>query len=120
MSSNELARPADFCRRLIGALEASDGRRRRRKRDTTPDMLGMAMKRQLMDRAIEDDPSPEDFDAWLLAQCDRDDVAGGGMLAMARELHGEWKLAQKDAAFRDWLQGGAPSDDTSAPGSRGA
>src|SRR5690606_22702639 len=43
------ARPADFCRGLLAALDASEGRRRRRKRDTTPDAIGLAIKRELLE-----------------------------------------------------------------------
>ena len=37
----EALRPAQLCAELINALEASEGRRRRRARDTTPDAIGM-------------------------------------------------------------------------------
>jgi hypothetical protein len=59
-------RPAVICRGLLAALEASDGRRKRRQRDTTPDALGLAMKRELLERVVKDDPEPERFEAWLL------------------------------------------------------
>ena len=38
-------RPRDLCAALLRALEASEGRRRRRLRDSTPDALGLAIKR---------------------------------------------------------------------------
>ena len=47
------ARPAEVCRELLAALEASEGRRQRRKRDTTPDAIGLAIKLDLLQRAIE-------------------------------------------------------------------
>jgi hypothetical protein len=59
-------RPADVCRALLAALEASEGRRRKRKRDQTPDAFGLAVKRALLQRAVEDDPQPEAFEEWLL------------------------------------------------------
>src|SRR5207302_36205 len=37
-------RPALVCGALFTALDASEGRRRRRKRDTTPDAIGMLLK----------------------------------------------------------------------------
>ena len=40
-------RPSDVCRQLLQAMDASEGRRKRRKRDTTPDALGMAVKREI-------------------------------------------------------------------------
>jgi hypothetical protein len=63
-----IRRPAELCRELLSALEASDGRRRRRARNTTPDAIGMAIKRELLERAIADDPAPDAFEAWLLEQ----------------------------------------------------
>src|SRR2546422_5226163 len=39
------ARPGEICRELLAALDASEGRRRRRKRDTTPDAIGLTIKR---------------------------------------------------------------------------
>ncbi|MGH7965423.1 MAG: hypothetical protein ACRERD_27040, partial [Candidatus Binatia bacterium] len=62
-------RPAHLCRQLLLALDPSEGRRKRRKRDTTPDALGMALKRELLERAVHADPAPEKFEQWLLEQC---------------------------------------------------
>jgi len=60
-------RPAVVCAALLEALDASEGRRRRRKRDTTPDAIGMSLKRQLLAQSIEADPDPDAFEAWLRA-----------------------------------------------------
>jgi hypothetical protein len=108
--------PAAVCRGLLTALEASEGRRRRRHRDTTPDTLGLAMKRQLLERAIVDDPAPERFEAWLLERvmaAERDGI--GGTRAMALEIFREWALAVASTDFRAWLAAGAPSDDLERP-----
>jgi hypothetical protein len=59
-------RPAEICKALLAALEAADGRRRKRKRDQTPDAIGLSIKRTLLVRAVEDDPNPEAFEEWLL------------------------------------------------------
>ena len=59
-------RPADFCRQLLAALGASEGRRKRRQRDTTPDAIGMAIKRDLLERAVQENPEPETFERWLM------------------------------------------------------
>src|SRR6202048_5014224 len=64
-SSSEL-RPANVCRALLAALEAAEGRRRQRKRDQTPDAFGLALKRDLLRQAVEDDPRPEALEEWLL------------------------------------------------------
>ena len=106
-------RPAPFCGALLAALDASEGRRRRRKRDTTPDAIGMSLKRSLLDAAIADDPDPDTFEGWLLDRClDGADAASlGGLQAMARDILTEWRLAAASPAFRHWLEAGAPSED---------
>ena len=110
-----LNRPRDVCRELLAALAASEGRRKRRKRDTTPDAIGLAIKRDLLDRAVTADPDPEAFEAWLLEQCAAAGPAEGGMRAMALSIFEEWRLALRAGGegFRDWLAQGAPSDDAS-------
>lgn len=105
--------PADFCRLLLGALAATDGRRRRRKRDTTPDAIGLSFKRRLLERAAAEAPPPDAFEAWLLAATLAED---GGAQAMAREIFEEWRLAEREPAFRSWLERGAPSDDAEGKG----
>lgn len=106
-------RPADVCRALLAALDASEGRRRKRKRDQTPDAFGLGVKRDLLQRAVEADPSPEAFEAWLLeypATCGAQELAGPA-LAMARAVFEEWRLAHALGEFRQWLEDGAPSED---------
>jgi hypothetical protein len=104
-------RPAEFCRQLLAALDASEGRRRRRKRDTTPDAIGMALKRDLLERAVQEDPAPESFEHWLMQRCRNFRAASGPMRAMAQEVFAEWQLAEASEPFREWLDQGAPSDD---------
>jgi hypothetical protein len=104
-------RPADFCHQLLATLEASDGRRRRRKRNTTPDAIGMGLKRDLLERAIHEDPEPQAFEAWLLQHCLAAGDVSGPLRAMAQDILNEWRLAEVSPAFRAWLQQGAPSDD---------
>jgi hypothetical protein len=106
-------RPADVCRALLSALDASEGRRRKRKRDQTPDAFGLAVKRDLLRRAVEDDPRPEAFEQWLLnypATCKARELVGPAF-AMARAVFEEWRLAHASGEFRLWLEQGAPSDD---------
>ena len=110
-----LGRPADVCRALLAALDAAEGRRRQRKRDQTPDAIGLGVKRLLLERAIADDPAPDEFEAWLLnfpAVCAAPELAGPS-IAMARAVFEEWRLAHSLSEFRDWLGRGAPSDDAS-------
>ena len=104
-------RPAEVCGQLLAALDASEGRRRRRKRDTTPDALGMAIKRRLLEETVRDDPDPEAYEGWLLERCLASDGPSGPVQAMAREIFAEWSLARESTVFRSWLLQGAPSDD---------
>jgi hypothetical protein len=105
------ARPGEICRELLATIDASEGRRRRRKRDTTPDAIGLTMKRDLLERAIAADPEPDDFEAWLHEQCLTAGGSEGGVRAMALSIFEEWRLAHDAGAFREWLARGAPSDD---------
>lgn len=104
-------RPAIVCQKLLLALGASDGRRRKRKRTTTPDAIGMAIKRDLLERTVRDDPDPETFEEWLLEQCLMTGMSGGPVRAMALEVLDEWRIAVLSPEFRSWLDDGAPSDD---------
>lgn len=104
-------RPAAFCRELLVSLEASEGRRTRRKRDTTPDAIGLRMKRELLEDAVRDDPEPDGFEAWLLERCLRVDEGSGGVRAMALSIWDEWRFVSRSEGYREWLASGAPSDD---------
>jgi hypothetical protein len=106
-------RPSDVCRALLAALEASEGRRRKRKRDQTPDAFGLAIKRDLLRRVVQEDPPPDAFEAWLLDYpytCQSPELVGPAF-AMARAVFEEWRLAHVLGEFRHWLEQGAPSDD---------
>ena len=100
-------RPAHVCRSLLDALEASEGRRRRRKRDQTPDAIGLAAKRNVLTRVVHEDPEPETFEDWLLRYAQENGPAASMTLAVLEE----WRLAQVLPGFRDWLEAGAPSED---------
>jgi hypothetical protein len=106
-------RPAVVCRELLNALEASEGRRRRRKRDTTPDAIGLGVKRALLEAVVVADPDPTDFEGWLLARClePYEEASVGAMRAMALDVLNEWRLACLTDDFAAWLERGAPSDD---------
>ena len=105
-------RPGEFCRQALAALGVSDARRKRRKRNTTADSIGMSIKRDLLEGVAEEDPSPEEFEGWLLERCLRAGGDRGATRAMAIDILHEWRLAQASPDFRHWLQEGAPSDDT--------
>jgi hypothetical protein len=111
MSNWSIVRPADVCRQLLTALDASEGRRRKRKRNTTPDSIGMAMKRTLLEETVQQNPNADDYEQWLLEYCLASGELNGAMRAMALEVFYDWQLAQKSAEFRSWLEQSAPSDD---------
>lgn len=111
---NLLVRPAAFSRHLLEALAAAEGRRRRRKRDTTADAIGLELKRSLLERAIAADPEPDDFEAWLLEQT-LSAPASGPVRAVALQIFDEYQLAARDPAFAAWLAAGAPSADAEPP-----
>ena len=106
-------RPAQVCKTLLAALQGAEGQRRKRKRDQTPDAIGLAVKRALLERVVEDDPEPEAFEKWLLnypLTCNAPDLAGSAS-AMARAVFEEWRLAHSLGEFRVSLDRGAPSED---------
>jgi hypothetical protein len=103
-------RPAEICQALLSALEAADGRRKRRKRDQTPDTIGLTIKRQLLEQVVKEDPTPEAFEEWLLRYTLRNNGTGD-VSSMARAVFEEWRLAHSMDEFKSWLDRGAPSDD---------
>lgn len=122
-SNRDTPRPAEICRQLLAAWDASEGQRRRRKRDTRPDVIGMRIKRRLLENAVTADPDPDGFEGWLLEQClagleielgrhgETLRVARGSCRAMAKEILAEWEMARTSGAFGNWLREGARSDD---------
>lgn len=103
-------RPAGFCRGLLAALDAADNRSRSRKRNQTPDGIGLALRRELLERAVRDEPEPHAFDQWLLEHVEAS-AAPGAVRAIALAVLDEWRLAQSMPSFAAWLRHGAPSDD---------
>ena len=108
-------RPAVVCQQLLQASDASEGRRKRRKRNTTPDSLGMEVKRELLEAVVTDDPDPDDFKAWLFTRVQASGALAGATRALALQVWDEWQFALASGSFRAWLAAGAPSDD-SRPG----
>lgn len=111
--SSKTFRPADVCRALLAALDAADGRRKSRKRDQTPDAIGLALKRQILERVVEENPDAQRFEAWLL-DYSQSSPSSGAVAAMARAVLDEWRLAHAMGDFKAWLDRGAPSDDAAA------
>ena len=108
-------RPAHVCSTLLGALDAAEGRRRQRKRDQTPDAIGLAAKREILERVVLEDPECDAFEGWLLRYAQENRQAASMTLAVLEE----WRLARVLPSFRDWLEAGAPSEDAGAMGAPG-
>jgi hypothetical protein len=110
-------RPLQVCRALLAALEASEGRRRARKRNQTPDAIGLDTKRALLEAALRDDPDPSTFEAWLLQYAAGEGARAGhgSAWAMAQAVMEEWRLALAMPQFALWLADGAPSADADEP-----
>ena len=103
--------PAQLCRGLLGALDASEGRRRRRSRNTTADSIGLGIQRELLEAAVRDEPAPDDFEAWLLDRCMAEGVADGAQRAMALFVWDQWQLALQAPDVQAWIVAGGRSDD---------
>jgi hypothetical protein len=112
-----LGRPADVCRALLRAVDASEGRRKRRARDTTPDAIGLGLRRSLLERAVAADPDAAAFEGFLWSACAEAGAASGPIRAVAIEIYEEWRLACASPDFRAWLARGAPSADADEPSS---
>src|SRR5207249_2505037 len=98
-------------------LDAAEGRRKRRHRDTTPDAIGLGIKRTLLEDAVRADPEPHAFEGWLFGRILEGAAAdsAGAVRAMALEILLEWRMTRSIGAFQRWLASGAPSDDAGAP-----
>ena len=107
-------RPAEVARALAKALDAAEGRRKRRKRDTTPDSIGQSLERGLLDEIARADPAPDEFEGWLAGRCRAAGLASGPLRAVASKVLEEWRMAHASPEFRAWLQRGSPSDDAAA------
>lgn len=109
MIGREVA-PAAFARQSLEALEASEGRRKKRKRDTTPDRIGLDLKREILQRMVDEAPEPQAVEAWLLGVTLASQTPGPAR-AMCGEIMDEYRVAMASPEYRDWLAHGAPSDD---------
>ena len=113
-------RPAEICRELLETIEASEGRRKRRLRNTTADAIGLQIKRDLLEEIVSADPEANDFEGWLLERCLAEGAADGPLRAIALTIWEEWQLTSASEDFRRWLAAGAPSADRESPSSNGA
>src|SRR5205823_13537702 len=95
---DQTLRPSEFSRLLLRALDASEGRRKRRKRDTTPDAIGLGIKRDLLEASMAEDPAPGDFEGWLLGKALAAPVSGP-VLALCTQIMAEYQAAALDPSF---------------------
>ena len=115
MKPAETLRPARICTALLKALQAAEGRKKQRKRNQTPDTIGLDVKRELLARVVADDPEPHAFDAWLMHYVHlQDPISAGAAAALSRAVLEEWRLAHSLRDFAVWLEQGAPSADAEA------
>jgi hypothetical protein len=103
--------PAELCRGLLAALDASEGRRKRRSRNTTADSIGLSIQRELLEMAVQDAPPADEFERWLMARCLEQGASDGAHRAMALEIWHQWQLASTVDDVGAWLLAGARSDD---------
>ena len=103
--------PAQLCGALLDALDASEGRRRRRSRNTTADSIGLDIQRAILAAAVRDAPAPADFERWLLERCFAEGASDGAHRAMALSIWHEWEMASNAGTMSTWLTAGARSDD---------
>lgn len=110
MTTESAPTPAEFARHALEAIENSEGRRKRRHRDTTPDRLGLDLKRKILEDVIEHAPGPAELEDHLFALVNASDDPGATR-AMCSDVLDEYRTAASSPAFRGWLEKGAPSDD---------
>jgi hypothetical protein len=115
-----MMRPAEICQELLETIEASEGRRKRRSRNTTADAIGLQIKRDLLEEIVRADPEADDFEGWLLERCLAEGPSDGPLRAIAITIWEEWQLTRASGDFRRWLAEGAPSEDRETPSSNGA
>ena len=114
-----MMRPAEICRELLATIDASEGRRKRRSRNTTADAIGLQIKRDLLEEIVGADPAPDDFEGWLLERCLAEGASDGPVRAIALTIWEEWQLTRASGDFRRWLAEGAPSEDRETPSTNG-
>lgn len=103
--------PAQLCGGLLEALDASEGRRRRRSRNTTADSIGLDIQRAILEAAVREAPDAERFERWLLERCMAEGESDGAHRAMALSIWHEWQMASSVGGMSAWLLAGARSDD---------
>ena len=99
-------RPAQVCELLLTSIEVAEGRRKRRPCNTTPDNIGLNLKLDVLHKAIEADPEPDQFEAWLLQVSLQPGQPSGPIRAVCSDVLFEWQATLNDPYYRDWLLAG--------------
>ena len=104
-SDSPALRPAECAGRCSPRSKRPKDAGGKRKRDQTPDAFGLAVKRELLQRAIEDDPAAGSIRrmAAQLSSHLRGAGARRARAAMARAVFEEWRLAHSLGEFRRGL-----------------
>jgi hypothetical protein len=89
-------RPGAFCQQLLAAPEVSEGRRKRPKRNPKPE----AIKRAILQQAVQDDPAADQFESWLLEQIFRA-PARGPVRALCSEILAVYRDACAETIARE-------------------
>lgn len=108
--------PLALCRGMLDALDASEGRRKRRSRNTTADSIGLEIQRAMLADAVREAPDAAHFERWLQERCVAEGESDGAHRAMALMIWHEWQLASQLGDGGAWLTSGARSDDREEAG----
>jgi hypothetical protein len=92
-----LLRPRDLAFLL---LASGDLRPRHRARDQRADLIGLELKRSILQRLAALDPEPADLDAVLMRIVEEMSVPTGPARAVASVVREEWQMA---SAAPEWV-----------------
>jgi hypothetical protein len=65
----------------------------------------------MLEAAIRDEPSPDEFEGWLMERCAAEGLADGALRAMALFIWDQWQLASRAPDMQAWIAAGGQSDD---------
>ena len=87
---------------------------RRRKRDQTPDHIGLALRRVLLEHVVAIDPDGDQFEQTLLERVLASE-SPGPLRATAILIMNEYRFAATQPRLVEWLPAGAPNADADEP-----
>jgi hypothetical protein len=95
--ASQALRPRDLALLL---LASGDLRPRKRARDQQADLVGLELKRAILQRLAALDPDPADLDAALVRIIEEAGTPTGPARAVARVVREEWQMA---CAAPEWV-----------------